>query len=84
MPSKVRPAARGLSAPELALADKPPMFIRRSSREQGGLGRDLEGEVVRAMEDGPEGPSLALDETLEEKPDEEVSASDSARIHIRA
>uniref|UniRef100_V5GG36 histidine kinase n=2 Tax=Kalmanozyma brasiliensis (strain GHG001) TaxID=1365824 RepID=V5GG36_KALBG len=82
IPSKSRPTAKGLSAPELALADKPPMFIRRSSREQGGLGRDLEGEVVRAMEDGPAGPSLgaSLDETLEE---EQVSQSESAKIHIR-
>ncbi|PWN47866.1 hypothetical protein IE53DRAFT_225974 [Violaceomyces palustris] len=47
-----------LTAPTLLQSDKPPVFIRRSSREQGGLGRDLEGEVVRAMEDGPDGPSL--------------------------
>lgn len=66
---KHKATAKLMSAPEVALADKPPIFIRRSSREQGGLGRDLEGEVVRAMEDGQEGPSLGghtLGSTAEE------------------
>lgn len=90
--TKVRPTPKVLSAPEMALADKPPMFIRRSSREQGGLGRDLEGEVVRAMEDGQEGPSLgvSMEESLEEGrgekagDDEELlHEEDGARIQVR-
>ena len=67
VPAKQKSAPKMLSAPEVALADKAPIFIRRSSREQGGLGRDLEGEVVRAMEDGAGrsgGPSLAMDEEI--------------------
>ncbi|CBQ73670.1 related to histidine kinase (C-terminal fragment), partial [Sporisorium reilianum SRZ2] len=93
--AKVRPGPKMLSAPEMAMADKPPIFIRRSSREQGGLGRDLEGEVVRAMEDGQEGPSLgvSMEESLEEKREEEEAAAaadeevlleeESARIYVR-
>ncbi len=82
---KSKPTPKSLSAPEMAMADKPPIFIRRSSREQGGLGRDLEGEVVRAMEDGREGPSLgvSMDDTLVEDASE-VSEEESASIQIRA
>ena len=86
--TKMRPAPKVLSAPEVAMADKPPIFIRRSSREQGGLGRDLEGEVVRAMEDGPDGPSLgpsmqdSLKETQEDQ-DEEILPNERAQIHVR-
>ncbi|KAN0065158.1 hypothetical protein ACQY0O_001655 [Thecaphora frezii] len=64
---KVRPPKR--TALEEAMADKPPMFIRRSSREQGGLGRDLEGELVRAMTDGPDGPSLGPSSMAEARED---------------
>ena len=95
MPAKCKPTPKTLSAPEMALADKPPIFIRRSSREQGGLGRDLEGEVVRAMEDGQDGPSLGI--SMEEPLDEhdhdhdhdqtdkqsQVSQDDTASIHVR-
>ncbi|KAJ1018893.1 hypothetical protein NDA16_004696 [Ustilago loliicola] len=84
MPAKCKPAPKVLSAPELALADKPPIFIRRSSREQGGLGRDLKGEVVRAMEDGREGPSLgvSMEETAEERADD-IPEDHSASIRIQ-
>lgn len=87
MPAKCRPAPKGLSAPEMALADKPPIFIRRSSREQGGLGRDLEGEVVRAMEDGREGPSLgfSMEETVEDHDHihDNTTEEESASIRVR-
>ncbi|GAC75145.1 WD40 repeat protein [Moesziomyces antarcticus T-34] len=85
MPTKFKPAPKTLSAPEIALADKPPIFIRRSSREQGGLGRDLEGEVVRAMEDGQDGPSLgvSMEESLEDV-HAEVSQEEAGNIHVRA
>ncbi|TKY84849.1 hypothetical protein EX895_005929 [Sporisorium graminicola] len=85
--AKVRPAPKVLSAPEVAMAEKPPIFIRRSSREQGGLGRDLEGEVVRAMEDGQEGPSLgvSMEESALEGANHEdgLHEEDSARIEVR-
>ncbi|SPO26742.1 related to histidine kinase [Ustilago trichophora] len=86
IPAKCKPVPKVLSAPETAMADKPPIFIRRSSREQGGLGRDLEGEVVRAMEDGHEGPSLgvSMEESLEDNDDaSQVSVDDAAQIHVR-
>lgn len=82
-PAKYRPAPKVLSAPEVAMADKPPIFIRRSSREQGGLGRDLEGEVVRAMEDGQEGPSLGAAMESVDEDAHEVTEKDSASIHVR-
>lgn len=83
VPSKIRPGPKVLSAPEVALADKPPMFIRRSSREQGGLGRDLEGEVVRAMEDGQDGPSLVAAMESVDEGASEISHDEAASIHIR-
>lgn len=82
VPTKLRPAPKVLSAPELALAGKPPIFVRRSSREQGGLGRDLEGEVVRAMEDGADGPSLGV--AMEERPEEELTEAEAGHIHVTA
>ncbi|KAJ9479766.1 Histidine kinase group protein [Pseudozyma hubeiensis] len=86
VPAKLRPAPQGLSAPDMAMADKPPMIVRRSSREQGGLGRDLEGEVVRAMEDGQDGPSLgvAMEDSAAEKEAEEVTEAESGHIHVTA
>ncbi|EPQ26926.1 uncharacterized protein PFL1_05561 [Pseudozyma flocculosa PF-1] len=73
VPSRLKVRPQKLSALEEAMADKPPMFIRRSSREQGGLGRDLEGEVVRATSDGPEGPSLGV--SMEEMREDDASAT---------
>ncbi|PWZ00286.1 hypothetical protein BCV70DRAFT_217277 [Testicularia cyperi] len=83
IPTKNRSAPKMVSAPEAALACKAPIFIRRSSREQGGLGRDLEGEVVRAMEDGADGPSLgpSMEETAE---GDEEAAEQGASIYVTA
>lgn len=60
----------GLSPQQKAGAPHRINLVRYNSREQGGVGRDLEGEVLRATQTGQQG----LDETLD-IPDEDLRMS---------
>lgn len=59
-------------------AGGPPPIMRRSSREQGGMGRDLDGELLNATLSEPSLHAALADDTEESRAEQAVDAETQA------